>query len=108
MNNFTFYQNGSATIDVKVGFNDTNYSYVNYSTWINDGHDQYTANYTIDTWASETNIEPKSGGQPVTVLKNSLGSNSNFVFGIRLYMPKTVTYANLREDFQIMFNASSV
>jgi hypothetical protein len=56
--------------------------------------------------ATETNIAPKVGGDPVTTLKNDLAGNSNFAFGLRLYMPKTVTYANLREDFKVMFVAN--
>ena len=104
--NFTFYQNGTATIDIKIGFNETNYTFVTYSTWLANGHDQYCANFTIDTWGSETNIAPKVGGVPVTALKTSIGGNSNFGFGIRIYMPKTVSTANLREDFKVMFNAT--
>jgi len=89
--NFTFYQNGSSTIDVKIGFNNTNYTYVNWSTYNNDGFDQYTANFTIDTWSSEINIEPKSGVDPVTTLKASVSGESNFTFGIRLWIPKFVS-----------------
>lgn len=104
--NFTFYQNGSATIDTKIGFNKTNYTFVTYATWLGNGHDQYCANVTIDTWVSETNIAPKVGGVPVTSLKTSVNGNTNFGFGIRIYMPKTVSTANLREDFKVMFNAT--
>ena len=104
--NFTFYQNGSATIDTKIGFNKTNYTFVSYATWLGNGHDQYCANFTTDTWGSETNIAPKVGGDPVTTLKTSVNGNSNFGFGIRIYMPKTVSIASLREDFKVMFNAT--
>jgi len=105
-NNFTFYQNGSSTIDVKIGFNDTNYTYVNWSTYSNNGYDQYTANFTTDSWSSETNIDPKSGSDPVTTLKASVTGESNFTFGIRLWMPKSVSIPDILEDFDILLRGT--
>lgn len=96
--NFTFYQNGSATIDITIGTNATNYTFVNYTGWLNLGHDRYCANYTTDNWASESMIEP--GYPPTSILKSGFSPGS-FTFGVRIWMPRTVTYANKREDFEI-------
>ena len=103
--NFTFYQNGSATIDIGIGINSTNgnYSFVNYTTWSNSGHDQYCANFTVNTWSSESMIEP---GYPASsVLKSSFAPGS-FVYGIRLWMPKSVTYQDKQEDFEVVLYVS--
>jgi len=105
--NFTYYQNGTATVDVKIGFNVTNYTYVNYADWLSNGHDNYTANFTVDDWSSETNIEPKSGELAVTILKEDVAPDSSFNFGIRIWIPRTVSYANLREDYKIMFTTTA-
>ena len=99
--NFTYYQNGTATLNVTIGFNDTNYTYVNWATYDASGHDQYTANFTIDNWATETNIA--AGYPPTTVLNNSVGGNSNFTFGIRIWIPKSVT-TDVLEDFEIVID----
>jgi hypothetical protein len=107
-NNFTFYNNGTVTVNITVGINNTNYSYVNYSAWLSNGHDQYTANFTIDGWSSETNIEPKVAGQPVTIIYNNLLGGSDFNFGIKIYMPKSVTFVGIKEDYKIMFNATGI
>jgi hypothetical protein len=105
-NNFTFYQNGTSTLNVKIGFNATNYTFVNYSTWFTNGHDQYCANFTIDSWSSETNIAVLVGDAPVTVLKSNLAGSSSFNFGIRIWMPKTVSLANIQEDFKVLLNTT--
>jgi hypothetical protein len=107
-NNFTFYHNGSATINVRLGFNTTNYTYADYSTWNSNGHDQYTANFTTDNWGSETNIGVLVGGEPDTLINTSMDGGSSFTFGIRLYMPKTVTYSSLKEDFEIWFKTNTI
>lgn len=107
-NNFTFYQNGTATVQVKIGFNATNYTFVNYTTWASDGSNQYCANFTIDTWSSESMIEPKVAGDPVTILKDSLSGSSSFVFGVRIWMPKGVTTSGVLEDFAIMLVATDI
>lgn len=103
-NNFTFYQNGTATINITIGCNDTNYTFVSYATWTTNGHDQWCANFTIDDWVTETNIA--TGYPPTTVFNTSVAGNTNFTFGIRIWPPKTVTYANLREDFVIVTNST--
>jgi hypothetical protein len=108
INNFTLYNNGTTTVNVLIGINDTNYTYVNYSTWLSDGHDQYTANFTVDSWGNETTIEPKSGDDPVTTLYNGLANGNNITFGVRIYMPKSVTFAGIREDYKIMLEATEV
>jgi len=107
MENFTFYQNGTATINVTIGFNDTNYTYVNWTTYASNGHDQYTANFTNDSWATETNIAP---GYPVpwgNMLNASVGPSKNFQFGIRIWIPKSVT-TDLREDFEVVIEENIV
>ena len=103
--NFTFYQNGSATIDITIGINSTNgnYSFVNYTTWSSNGHDQYCANFTVDTWSSESMIEPDYPAS--SVLKSSFAPG-NFVYGIRLWIPKSVTYQDRQEDFEVVLDVS--
>jgi len=107
MENFTFYQNGSATINVTIGFNSTNYTYVSWSTYSSNGHNQYTANFTNDSWATEYNIAP---GYPVpwtNMLNASVGSNTNFTFGIKIWMPKSVI-TDIREDFEIVIEENII
>ena len=96
MENFTYYQNGTATIDIKIGFNDSEYTFVNYATWLANGHNQWYANFTTNIWATETNIEP--GYPPTTVLNSSVPGDTSFPFGIRIWMPKTMNYER-QEDF---------
>jgi len=98
-NNFTFWQNGTATIDITIGINNTNYTFVAYATWITSGHDRYCANFTTNTWATESSITP--GYPPSSVLKNDFAPG-NFNFGVRIWMPRTVTYSNKQEDFKIV------
>jgi hypothetical protein len=102
-NNFTLWQNGSATIDITIGINNTNYTFVTYSNWLTNGHNRYCANYTTNTWSTETSITP--GYPPSSVLKGSFAPG-HFHFGIRLWLPRTVTYANIREDFKIVLTIS--
>ena len=102
-NNFSFWQNGTTTIDIVIGINGTNYTFVNYATWKTSGHDRYCANFTTNTWSTETSITP---GYPFTsVLKNNFAPGS-FNMGIRIWMPKTVSYANKREDFVMTLTVS--
>jgi len=103
--NFTFYQNGTSTIDILIGINATNYTLVNYTTWSSSGHDRYCVNFTIDNWATENMIEPYSG-VPTTNLNTSVGGSSSFEFGIRIWMPKSVTI-DKQEDF-VIYTESSV
>jgi len=103
-NNFTFYQNGTATVNVSIGFNNTNYTYVNWATYDAGGHDQYTANFTNDSWATEANIEP--GFPPWSnVLNASVTGNTNFTFGVRIWVPKSVS-TDLREDFIVVIEVN--
>jgi len=105
--NFTFYQNGTATINVTIGFNDTNYTYVNWSTYDTNGHDQYTANFTNDSWVTESNIVAGYSVPWANMLNAGLSGNSNFTFGIRIWMPKSVS-VDLREDFEVILEANDV
>ena len=105
MENFTYYQNGTAILNVTIGFNDTNYTYTNWATYNGDGHDQYTANFTIDNWATETNIV--AGYPPTTILNDSVQPTSNFTFGVRLWIPKSIS-SDLLEDFLIVAKESVV
>jgi len=99
--NFTFYQNGTAEIDINITLNETNLSFVNYTTWNADGYMQYCANVTNDSWATETNIITKVGGYPSTWLNQNVSGDSSFTFGIRIWMPKTINRSGLTEDFVI-------
>ena len=97
--NFTYYQNGTATIDINISFNDTNYTFVSYATWIANGHNQWCANFTTDLWSTETNIAP--GYPPTTTLNSSVPGDTSFPFGIRIWMPKTMDYQR-QEDFVLV------
>jgi len=99
MENFTYYQNGTATIDINISFNDTNYTFVSYATWAASGHNQWCANFTTDLWATETNIAP--GYPPTTELNSSVPGDTSFPFGIRIWMPKTMDYER-QEDFVLV------
>jgi len=101
--NFTFWQNGSATIDIKIGINCTNFTYVNYTDWLNLGHDRYYANFTNDSWATEHMIEP---GYPSSSVLDSSFAPGSFAFGVRIGMPRTITYLSKREDFLIVLVVS--
>jgi len=103
--NFTLYQNASSTISVQIAINTTNYTYVNYTTWSNNGHNQFCANFTNNTWNTESMIQPKVAGAPVTYLNHTVPGTTSFSFGVRIWMPKTVKYAK-REDFEIYVKAT--
>ena len=97
--NFTFYQNGTASLDISIGYNTTNYTFVSYDTWKTNGNNRVCANYTADVWLAESNIAP--GYPPSTNLKVDFESG-NFVFGNRLWAPRTTLgYAQL-ENFDIV------
>ena len=98
--NFTFYQNGSANLDITIGYNSTNYTFVVYNDWLTSGHDRFCANYTNDTWANEHDVS--TGYPPTSILKTNFAPG-NFEFGIRMWMPKTTTsYPSKQEDFDIV------
>lgn len=97
--NFTFWQNGSATIDITIGVNGTNFTFVNYASWLNLGHDRFCANFTNNSWTTEYTIEP---GYPPSSVLNSSFATGNFAFGIRIWMPRTVSYSAKQEDFDIV------
>jgi len=101
--NFTFWQNGTSNIDVTIGVNKTNFTFVTYSDWVSLGHDRYCANFTTDSWSTESNIAV--GYPPTSVLKSDY-SPGDFEFGIRIWMPRTVTYNNKREDYKIVLTVS--
>jgi len=98
-NNFTFYQNGTASLDISIGYNTTNYSFVSYSAWKTGGNNQVCANYTADVWLAESNIAP--GYPPSTGLKVDFESG-NFVFGNRLWAPRTTLGLAQLENFDIV------
>ena len=99
--NFTFYQNGSLSLDISITVNSTNLTFVNYTDWTTLEVDEYCANFTIDTWSNESMIEP--GYPATTVLKNNHATGS-FTFGIRIWMPKGMSQAGVHENFEIIIS----
>ena len=98
--NFTFYQNGSVNIDITVGYDSTNYTFVVYSDWLTSGHDRFCANFTNDAWVSEHDVS--TGYPPTSILKTNFAPG-NFEFGIRMWMPRTTTnYPAKQENFDVV------
>jgi len=100
--NFTFWQNGTSNIDITIGVNSTNFTFVTYSQWLYLGHDRYCANFTNDSWATEYNIAP--GYPPSSVLKSNFPTG-DFEFGVRIWTPRTMT-TQKQEDFKIVLTIS--
>jgi len=103
-NNFTLWQNGSANIDITIGLNATNFSLVNYATWDGAGHNQITANFTDNNWASETNMNDVS--YPFTNTLKTDYAPGNFNFGIRIWLPKSLDAESVNEDFEVVVSVS--
>lgn len=100
--NFTFWQNGSANIDIEISFSNTNFSFVNYSVWAASGYNQYCANFTLDDWSSESNINVS----PYNATLQTNFAPGSFTFGIRIWMPKTMSYTTKHEDFEVILTVS--
>jgi hypothetical protein len=102
--NFTFWQNGSSNLDITIGINTTNFSFVNYTTWESSGYNQVCANFTTDSWSSETNIADTS--YPFSTVLQSNFAPGNFNFGVRIWMPKTLDAENVDENFELIISSS--
>ena len=98
--NFTFWQNGSTTLDIYIGVNGTNFSFDTYANWSSSGHDEYCGNFTNDSWAHETNIADVS--YPFTTVLNTSFGYGSFGFGIRFWTPKSVSTPGIHEDFTVV------
>jgi hypothetical protein len=100
-NNFTFYQNGTYSINATINITSINYSLVNYTNWIVNGKDRFYINYTIDNWVTEYPINITT-----TVIKTGVATSTNFTVGLRVVMPKTTTFLNRRGEFNITFGGT--
>jgi len=100
--NFKFWQNGTANIDVEIGVSNINFTFVNYTDWDASGFNQFCANFTNDSWVTETNIltSPFNG-----TLKYNFAPG-NFDFGVRIWMPKTMSVESKREDFEVILTVT--
>ena len=100
--NFKFWQNGTVNIDVDIGINNTNFTFVNYTDWVSNGYNQICANFTNDSWVTEHNIKisPYNGTLKVNF------APGNFEFGVRLYLPKSMDAVSKKEDFEVILTAS--
>jgi len=102
--NFTFYQNGSSNLDITIGINTTNFSFVDYTTYDSSGYNQICANFTTDSWSSETNIADTS--YPFSTSLQSNFAPGNFTFGVRIWMPKMLDAENVDENFKLILSSS--
>jgi len=99
LSSLTLWQNGTANVDVSIGVNATNFTFVSYNTWAANGHLQYCMNYTVN--GTEYNMADVT--YPFT---NSLASDmapGSLSFALRLWMPKSILSETKREDFKIVF-----
>jgi len=102
--NFTFYQNGSSNLDITIGINTTNFSFVDYTTYDSSGYNQICANFTTDSWSSETNIDDTS--YPFSTSLQSDFAHGNFTFGVRIWMPKMLDSEDVDENFELILSSS--
>ena len=102
--NFTFWQNGTSSIDITIGVNSTNFTFQDYATWSTGGFNQICANFTTDTWSTETNIADTS--YPFSTVLKSGFTTGNFNFGVRIWMPKTLSKESQEEEFEIVLAVS--
>ena len=109
--NFTLWQNGTVNIDLSIGINVTNMTLNNYTDWTTSGADVICANFTTDEaqslWDTETNMLDLT--HPFTNVLYSDMSAFNpgyFEFGVRIWMPRSLTVAEKREDFKVVISAS--
>ena len=100
-NNFTFWQNGTTLIDITIGISGTNYTFVNYTEWLTNGYNRFYGNVTNNSWSTETNIEDCV---PSTTLINQ-SFTGEMLFGVRLWMPRTMT-SQKDEDFDIVLTVT--
>ena len=101
--NFTFWQNGSTTVDVTIIVNsiNNNYTLVNYSDY--GQIDEYYLNFTTDEWVTETNINV-SVSPPNTYFLQSFSTGAQW-FGVRLRTPMTFSHEK-QEDFEIILSVT--
>lgn len=100
-NNFTFWQNGTTLIDITIGISGTNYTFVNYTEWLANGHNRFYGNVTNNSWSTETNIEDSVPS--ITLINQSF--TGQMLFGVRLWMPRTTT-SQKDEDFDIVLTVT--
>ena len=98
--NFTFYQNGTANVDITIGISNSNLTFVNYTDY--GGVDCFSANFTNDSWVTEYNIHtvPYNG-----TLKTNFAPGS-LVFGVRILMPEWLTGESKKEDFEVVLTVT--
>jgi len=102
---FTIWNNGSVDATVKIAINNSaDYIYCDWNTYKTTSNLNYfTCNFTTDgtTW---TNIEPKSGNEPVTVIFSNLQAGTSDTFGIKLWIPRYLSNTNTQQ-FEIYIKA---
>jgi len=102
---FTIWNNGSVDATVKIAINNSaDYIYCVWNTYKTTSNLNYfTCNYTTDgiTW---TNIEPKSGNEPVTVIFSNLQAGTSDTFGIKLWIPRYLS-TTAQQQFEIYIKA---
>ena len=102
---FTIWNNGSVDATVKIAINNSaDYIYCDWNTYKTTSNLNYfTCNYTTDgtTW---TNIEPKSGNEPVTVIFSNLQAGTSDTFGIKLWIPRYLSNTNTQQ-FEVYIKA---
>jgi len=98
--NFTFYQNGTANVDVEIGLSNSNLTFVNYTDY--GGVDCFSVNFTNDSWVTEYNIltTPYNG-----TLKSNFAPGS-LVFGLRMWMPEWLSGEAKKEDFEVILTVT--
>lgn len=101
--NCTFWQNGSGNLDVVVVINSTNnnYTLVNYTDY--DSTDEYTGNFTINSWGDETPINI-SIWPPNTYILQDFSPGSQLL-GFRIWVPTSFS-SDKREDFEVILVAT--
>jgi len=102
---FTIWNNGSVDATVKIAINNSaDWTYCDWNTYKTTSNLNYfTCNYTTDgtTW---TNIEPKSGNEPVTVIFSNLKAGTSDTFGIKLWIPRYLSNTNTQQ-FEVYIKA---
>lgn len=95
---FTIWNNGSVNATVKIQVNSTaEWIYCDWNTYkTTSSLNHFTCNYTTDgtNWI---NIEPESGGEPVTVIFDNLQAGTNATFGIKLWIPRYLSNTNTQQ-----------
>lgn len=101
--NCTFWQNGSANLDVVIVINSTNsnYTLVNYTDY--DATDEYAGNFTTNAWSTETSINV-SIWPPNTYILQNFATGSQLL-GFRIWVPTSFS-SDKREDFEVILVAT--